>query len=166
MRERTKKRYRKYWNNLKDVKWHILFRFLLLMIMSAFFSTIAMLLESSGIISNARESVLYELLIICLCFLILAIGFMRRDYYILAHRRKYRMVSYISHGVFALVNLVMGVFFPYSNIYEFTFHITKLAVYTTCEVSPAVSVLVFQVILLVAIHYAPAGLKWILLQHG
>ncbi len=166
MRERTKRRYRRYWRNLKEVKWNILWRFLTLMIMSIVFSTFATLLNLKGVLLNSRETLMSGLLGMCFCFLFLDIVLMRKDYYRLTHKRKYRMVNYISHSAYALVNLVMCHFFSHSYAYAFVFSITKFARYTHIEFSPAVSALFFHAILIVAIRYAPIGMKWLHMHHG
>lgn len=165
MRERTKRRFKRYWKNLKEVKWYILLRFLSLIVMSAVFSTFATILNFSKILLNTQETLLFGLTLICLCFLATDIEFMRKDYYRLTHKRKYRFVNYISHGAFAAVNLFMSRYFSNSYVYAFTFSITKFARYTHLEISPVISALVFNAILMVAIRFAPTGMK-LHMHHG
>lgn len=166
MQERIKRRYKRYWKNLKEVKWHILMRFLSLMFMSMFFSTVATMLNLRGIVLTSQQTLMSGLAMMSLCFFIIDVVLMRRDYYILTHKRKYRMVSYISHGAFALVNLVMCRFFASSYAYAFVFSITKFARYTHYQFSPVVSALIFNAVLIAAIRFAPVGMKWLHMHHG
>ena len=166
VKERTKRRYKRYWNNLKEVKWHILQRFLSLILMSAFFSSIATLLNINGIFLNTREKLMMGLSVMSLWFLALDVMLMRKDYYRLTHRRKYRMVSYISHSVFALVNILTCRFFAHSYMYAFIFSITKFARYTHYNLNPVLSAVIFNAVLIIAIRYAPIGMKWLHMHHG
>lgn len=166
MRERTKRRYKRYWNNLKDVKLHILLRFLSLMVLSAFFSTAATLLNLKGVLLNSRQTLMSGLGMMCVMFFIVDVALMRKDYYILTHKRKYRMVSYISHCAFAFVNLLSCRFFSHTYVYAFVFSITKFARYTHFDISPMLSAVVFNAVLIIAIRYAPIGMKWLHLHHG
>ncbi len=166
MQERTKKRYKRYWKNLKEVKLNILWRFLTLMILSTLLSTVATLLNLKGAVLNSREALMSGLLRMSFCFFFIDIVLMRRDYYRLTHKRKYRMVNYISHGAYALVNLLMCHFFSNSYVYAFVFSITKFARYTYIELTPAISALIFNAILIIAIHFAPVGMKWLHMHHG
>lgn len=166
MRERTKRRYKRYWNNLKDVKLHILLRFLSLLVLSVLFSTAATILNLKGVLLNSRQTLMSGLGMMFLMFFIVDFALMRKDYYILTHKRKYRMVSYISHGAFAFVNVLMCRFFSSTYLYAFTFSITKFLRYTHFDVSPTLSALIFNAVLIIAIQFAPIGMKWLHLHHG
>jgi len=166
VKERTKKRYKRYWNNLKEVKLHIFQRFLSLILMSIFFSSIATMLNLKGILFTSQSTLMMGLSGMGLCFLALDIFLMRKDYYRLTHKRKYRMVNYISHGAFALVNIVACRFFTHSYAYAFVFSITKFARYTHYNLNPMLSAAIFNAVLIIAISYAPIGMKWLHMHHG
>ncbi len=166
MQERTKKRYKRYWRNLKEVRLYIFYRFLSVLGLSIVFSAIPTILSLNGIVFFSQRRLLFGLAAMCVCFLFLDIFFMRKDYYRIAHKRKYRMVNYISHGAFAVINIVACRFFAHTQIYAFVFGITKVLRFSHCNINPVISAIVFNAVVLISIHFAPAGMKWLHLHHG
>lgn len=166
MQERTKKRYLRYWKNFKAVKLYIFYRFLSVLGLSVVFSSIATALSLSGIILYSQKRLLFGLTAFCVCFLLLDISFMRKDYYRIAHRRKYCMVNCISHGLFAVINIAACKVFAHTQVYAFVFGITNALSFSHCNVNPVISAIVFNLLALVSIQFATIGMKWIHLHHG
>lgn len=160
MRERTKKRYRKYYRNFKQVKTYILIRLLIVFSTSFVFS-------ASYVLSNAIGVRNPEMLVILvLGFLTVDVVFMRKSYYNIAHLRKYIMVEGISHGVYAIAGISVAKFLPHSTVYDVLFGVTDIFEFANYNISPFLSAVIFSTILFIAVRFAPLGMKWVQLHHG
>ena len=166
MQERTKRRLRRYRRNLKEVRWYTFWRFWSILALCTVFSATATFLNFNEKIFVDDKTLLYGLSVMCFLFLSFDVCLMRRDYYKIAHKRKYRMVSYISHGVFALINVVTGIFFSHTQTYAVVFGITKFLRFSHQQVSSALSALVFNAAVMIFIELAYIGMHWLDLDHG
>lgn len=166
MRERTKRRLKRYWRNFKQVRLYILVRFLIILGMSTVLSTVATILNFNNILLTTQSMLLTGLTGFCIFFLFFDIIIMRRDYYRLTHKRKYRMVNYISHGMFAVINIAASYLIPNTYFYAFVFSITKFARYSHFGITPLLSAIIFNVIVMISVHFAPLGMKWLHMHHG
>ena len=166
MRERTRKRLKRYRKNLKEVRWYIFWRFLSIVALSTVFSAASTFLNLNQKLLVDDKSLLYGLTLMCFLFWIFDAGLMRKDYYRIAHKRKYRMVSYISHGVYALINIVTGKFFAGTHAYVIVFGITKFLRFSHQSITPVMSALAFNAIVILSIEMAYIGMGWLDLDHG
>jgi len=166
VQERTKKRLKRYRKNLKEVRWYIFWRFLSIVALSTVFSAISTFLNLNKKLLVDDKSLLYGLAAMCFLFLVVDVPLMRRDYYVIAHKRKYRMVSYISHGLYALVNIVTAKFFANTHAYVIVFGITKFLRFSHQQITPVMSAIVFNAIVILFIEVAYIGMQWLDLDHG
>lgn len=166
MRARTKKRYKRYWKNFKEVKLYILLRYISILIFGGAFSAVPVILSFDGATISSRKDFLLAMSVACVCFLILDVIFMRKDYYRIAHSRKYQMVNNISQGMYFVTNVVSAKFFGDTYIYTCLFGITNVLNYTHHSVEAIISAICFNMIVFVLIQLAPLGMKWIHLEHG
>ena len=166
MRERTKKTLKRYRKNLKEVRWYIFWRFLSVMALSTVFSMTSTFLNINQKLLIDDKSLLYGLTFMCFLFLTFDVTLMRKDYYRLAHKRKYRMVSYISHGAYALINIVTAFFFDHTYAYVAVFGMTKFLKFSHQGVTSVVSALVFNAVVLLCVEPAYIGMRWLDLDHG
>ncbi len=166
MRARTKKRYKRYWKNLKEVKLYILLRYISILIFGGAFSAVPVIFSFDGATISSRKDFLVAMSVACACFLILDVIFMRKDYYRLSHRRKYQMVNCIPQGMYFVTNVVSAKLFGDTYIYTCLFGITNVLNYTHHNIDSIISAITFNVMVFGLMQLAPTGLRWIHLEHG
>lgn len=160
MRERTKRKYKRYYKNLKEVKKYIFLRILTVFCISFIFSAGYTLLGTRGI----RKPEIF--LVLVLGFLVLDVVLMRKVYYSLAHLRKYIMVEVISHGIYALASCIVAHVLSHNYIYELVFGVTDIFEFAVYNISAFVSAVIFNVILFILIRVVPLSMKWVYTSHG
>jgi|GEM_PF-5602201 len=166
MRQRTKRRYKRYWKNFKEVKLYILLRYISVLVLGVVLSSLSTLLILDREIVDSHRDFLMIMSIAFLIFLFLDIFFMRKDYYRISHRRKYIMVNGISHGMYTVTNIVAALFFSDTGIYAYLFGVGNIFNYAHGGISHVISAMLFNGTMIVAIQLAPTGLRWIQLDHG
>ena len=164
LEKRTKKRIKKYWRNLKEIKWVALKRFLELVVLSAFFSVLTTICKEKGILTT-KSSLSSTLVLMYICFMLLDVFLMRKNYYYLAHRRKYYMANYIAHGTYMAINLFYCKNLN-SMVYKYFFSITGFIGYSHMNISMYISAIVFNIILILGIRLASVGMQWLHMNHG
>ena len=166
MRERTKRRYKRYWKIFKDVKLYILVRYISILVLGAVCSVVPVLLSSYTATISTRSDFLFAMSMACICFLFVDVILMRKDYYRISHRRKYKMVNCISQGMYLVTNLVSAKLFGGTYIYTCIFGVTNVLNYTHHNIDAVISALVFNAVVFGLMQLAPIGLHWVQLEHG
>ncbi len=158
-KERAKKRWQSFLRAFKPVRMYTFFRFLSILLISTIFSTIVTFLSLNKIWLISEKRLLLGVTIAAFFAFITDIIFMRRDYRKFSHIRPYSIVNFISHGAFAIVNIVSCCFLAHSHFYAYVFGITKLLRFTPIHIHPVFAAVFMNLFLLFSIPCTTIQIK-------
>ena len=121
------------------------------------FSTFITLFNVSGVVYK-RYNVIIMILAFVLIFTIYNFIKLRRCYFDMRNKKLFYMLNFISHGIFAAVNIILFAFVP-NKVYAWFFAITKAL--TFLNIDTIYSILFFHFVGLLCIVASPIGMKWI-----
>ncbi len=156
---RAKERRQSFLRAFKPLRLYTFLRFLSILLISTVFSTIITLLSLNQIWLISEKRLLLGVTIAAFLAFVVDIIFMRRDYRKFSHIRPYSIVNFISHGAFAVVNVVSCCFFAHTHFYAYVFGITKLLRFTPAHIHPVFAAVFMNLFLLFSIPCATLQIK-------
>ena len=127
-------------------------------------SGIIFLLYNFGVMNNSDKSLGVIITFAIVIYLAANVIKMRHSFYKLKNTGLFYAGTYVGYAFFMILNLIVG-YFADSKIYDALFMLTELLACTPQGVSWLVSALLFHLVLLLVIFFAPVGLYWIFLWH-
>ena len=159
--ERISVSLKRFWRSFKPVSGYTLLRFISIIFISVITSAPLALLNLYGIWVISPNRLFFATSIAALLALTLDFLLMRRDYMKFADRRTYRIVNFVSHSAFAVVNITASCFFSKTYTYAYMFSIMKLLRFAPPYMPPFLSAIVMNIVLLICINAATTGIKWL-----
>ncbi len=153
--------FRRFWRTFKPVKGYTFLRFLSILFLSTLFSAIVTYLNLQRIWIISPNRLFFSTTIAALLALTADFLWMRRDYMKYADKRTYRVVNFVSHGVFAVVNVTASIFYSKTYTYAYMFGIMKLLRIAPPYMPPFFSAIIMNIVLLLCINAATTGIKWL-----
>ena len=153
--------FRRFWRTFKPVKGYTILRFLSILFLSTLFSAIVTYLNLQRIWIISPNRLFFSTTIAALLALTADFLWMRRDYMKYADKRTYRVVNFVSHGVFAAVNVTASIFYSKTYTYAYMFGIMKLLRIAPPYMPPFFSAIIMNAVLLLCINAAMTGIKWL-----
>ncbi len=148
---RAKTRRDAFWRAFKPLRRYTFFRFLSILLISTVFSSIITVLSLNQIWLISEKRLLLGVTIAAFLAYVVDILLMRRDYRKYSHVRPYNMINFVSHGAFAVVNLVLCLFFAHTHFYAYVFGITKLLRFTPAHMNPFFAAVIMNMFLMFTI---------------
>lgn len=137
----------------------IIRRFLEMLISSALFSAIAVVLNILGLFTTTTSVFILDFLAAA-CWFTLNLFMLRHCYFDLRDRKIYYVSNFIAYAVFGICTVIAYLYFS-SSVYGWIFAITKLFKYTALNFSTVWSAALFHLFGGLMILLAPIGMKWV-----
>lgn len=160
-KERFSIGFRRFWRTFKQVRGYTFLRFFSIILISLIASAPLTFLNLHGIWLISPNRLFFGTSIAALLALVLDFLWMRRDYRKYADKRVYRVVNFVSHGAYAIVNITASIFFSKTYTYAYLFGIMKLLRIAPPYMPPFFSAILMNGLLFLCINAATTGIKWL-----